>query len=176
MLVLMILTILTRSDIDEHLAAIESSTSRAIQAVAATTSPTESLRRMKFEQVGFHPIEGRPLNLIEQINQTFTYLVALKATESLIKRHPEAGGFNLAPGATMAQPLDIMSIEPDLVGAETFAAVHPDNNRKLAKDLAKLALATCRYRYAFFYSPGFQPGRLQRLERQTGIEVHCVDI
>jgi hypothetical protein len=83
---------------------------------------------MKFEQGGFHPIEGRPLNLIELINQTFTYLVALRATAWLLRRHPEAGGFKLAPGAAALMPIDIMSIVPGLVGAETFAAVHPDNN------------------------------------------------
>jgi hypothetical protein len=46
-----------------------------------------------------------------------------------------------------------MSVEPDLVGAETFAAVRPENNDKLNRDLAKLAKTTCRYRYAFFYCP-----------------------
>jgi hypothetical protein len=28
---------------------------------------------MKFGQLGFHPISQQPLNLIEQINQTFTF-------------------------------------------------------------------------------------------------------
>jgi hypothetical protein len=32
---------------------------------------------MKFEQVGFHPLEDRPLNIIEQINQTWTFAVAI---------------------------------------------------------------------------------------------------
>jgi len=131
---------------------------------------------MKFEQIGFHPIDGRALNLIEQINQTFTFLVALKATEWLLEHHPEADGFQLAPGAAMALPLDIMSIAPGIVGAETFAAVDPGNNRKLAGDLTKLRGCGHRHRYAFFYAPGFSPGRIERLERDTGIRVHCVDI
>ena len=38
-----------------------------------------------------------------------------------------AGGFMVAPGADASQRLDIMSVEPDLVGAETFAAVDPRN-------------------------------------------------
>lgn len=172
----MILTISSHSDLDAHLAAIEDAASKAIPTIASAGSPIEALRRIRFEQIGFHPIERHPLNLIEQINQTFTYLVALKATNWLLDRHPEAGGFRLAPGAKAALPLDIMSIEPDLVGAEVFAAVHPDNNRKLSSDLRKLGDAPSRYRYAFFYSPGFAPGRIERLERQAGIEVHCVDI
>jgi len=31
--------------------------------------PLDMLRRIKFEPVGFHPIEGYALNIVEQINQ-----------------------------------------------------------------------------------------------------------
>ena len=172
----MILTISSHADLDAHLAAVEESTTKAIAAIAAAGMPVQTLRRMKFEQIGFHPIEGHPLNFIEQINQTFTYLVALRATAWLLQRHPDAGGFQLAPGANAALPLDIMSVVPNLVGAETFAAVHPNNNRKLAGDLQKLKDFPHRFRYAFFYAPGFSHGRVERLEREAGIEVHCVGI
>ena len=33
--------------------------------------PMEALRAMKFERIGFNPLDGTPLNLIEQLNQTF---------------------------------------------------------------------------------------------------------
>ena len=95
------------------------------------------LRAMKFDTIGFHPIADRALNVVEQINQTFTYAVALVAARELLARHSEAGGFILAPGAHMSRPLDIMSQAEGLVGAETFAAVTPSNNGKLAADLAK---------------------------------------
>jgi hypothetical protein len=36
---------------------------------AQTGDPIDMLRRMKFDAVGYHPIEGRALNLVEQINQ-----------------------------------------------------------------------------------------------------------
>src|SRR5262249_29971134 len=117
----------------------------------------------------------RPLNFIEQVNQTFTFLVALRATEWLLSRHPDAQGFKLAPGASAALPLDIMSVKPGLVGAETFAAVHPANNDKLRSDLRKLSQSLCQHRYVFFYAPGFAPGRIHRLE-VNGVEVHCVKI
>ena len=61
---------------------------------------------------------------------------------------------------------EIVSEVEGLVGAETFAAVDPRNNRKLAKDLIKLAKRPELHRYVFFASPLF-PGtaRLPRLER-----------
>jgi hypothetical protein len=49
---------------------------------------------MKFETVGFHPIQGHSLNLVEQINQTWTYAVALAAVRHLLEMHPEAGGYS----------------------------------------------------------------------------------
>ena len=69
-----------------------------------------------------------------------------------------------------------MSEVEGLVGAETFAAVDPRNNRKLAKDLIKLAGRTEQHRYVFFASPLF-PGttRQPQLER-GGVHVWSVDV
>ncbi len=136
--------------------------------------PLDLLRQMKFAPIGRHPIEARPLNLVEQINQTWTYAVALVATRQLLRLHPEAGGFRVAPGAHMSIPLDIMSVEPGLVGAETFATVHPRNNGKLAADLAKLATRPETYRYVFFSSPSYtRLERVLKLERD-GVQVWSV--
>ena len=52
--------------------------------------PLDQLRRMKFETGGFHPILGNPLNVVEQINQTWTFLVALCAARHLLEMHPDA--------------------------------------------------------------------------------------
>lgn len=109
--------------------------------------PLDLLRQLKFAAVGFHPIEDRVLNAIEQVNQTWSYVVALAATRELLKRHPEAEGYRVAPGAHMATPLDIMSLRAGVVGAEVFAAVHPNNNRKLRSDLEKLAARQEKHRY-----------------------------
>jgi hypothetical protein len=51
----------------------------AIGDIVAFKTPIEVLVRMKFHELGFHPIENRRLNLIEQVNQTFTYLVSFAA-------------------------------------------------------------------------------------------------
>ena len=134
------------------------------------------LRALKFDQIGFHPLDGHALNTIEQVNQIWTCLAALSAVRVLFELHPHAGGFNIAPGAHAAQPLDVMSEVEGLVGAETFAAVDPRNNRKLAKDLVNLASRGEQHRYVFFAPPLF-PGtaRLPKLERD-GIQVWSVDV
>lgn len=164
-------------DIERYSHTIRLAASQTQAWIAAHSGDSmDLLKAMKFETIGFHPIGDHSLNVIEQINQTFTYAVALAAARELLVRHPGAGGFVLAPGAHMTRPLDIMSEAEGLVGAETFAAVNPANNRKLAGDLQKLAFRPERYRYVFFASPRF-PGtmRLPRFERD-GVEVWSVDI
>jgi hypothetical protein len=133
------------------------------------------MRSLKFDQIGIHPIDAHPLNAIEQVNQVWTYLAALSAVRVLFELHPNAGSFTVAPGAHAAQPLDVMSEVPGLVGAETFAAVDPRNNRKLLKDLDKLTGRAELHRYVFFSSPKF-PGtnRLPQLER-GGVQIWSVD-
>lgn len=118
---------------------IDDASTRSMKFLRTIQDPIEALHQMKFNPIGIHPIDGRELNLIEQVNQTFTYKVALKAAAWLLAEHPDAGGFSLAPGAAMSLPLDIMSVKPSFVGAETFAATHPDSNRKLTKDLTNLS-------------------------------------
>jgi hypothetical protein len=141
-----------------------------------TGDPLDMLRRMKFEPVGFHPIEGYALNIVEQINQTWTFCVALAAARQLLLLHPDAGGLRLAPGAHACQALDIMSVTEGCVGAETFAAVTPRNNGKLAADLLKLAARPERHRYVFFMSPQFQGNKRLLQFEQPGIQVWSVDV
>ncbi|OJU31185.1 MAG: hypothetical protein BGN89_17505, partial [Alphaproteobacteria bacterium 64-6] len=129
-----------------------------------------------FDLIGFHPIEDRPLNLIEQINQTWTYAVAIAATRQLLALHPDCRGLRLAPGAHASLDLDIMSVEPGRIGAETFAAVTPYNNGKLAKDLDKLATRHEEHRYIFFMSLRFQGNERRQQFEKHGIEVWSVDV
>jgi len=171
------LTVRTVADVEGYLDLVRLSAERAQAWMRSHDGePLDLLRQMKFEQVGFHPIDNRPLNLVEQINQTWTYAVALAAARQLLELHPDVGGFNVAPGAHMSLPLDIQSVAEGLVGAETFAAVNPRNNGKLAADLAKMASRPEAHRYVFFSSPLF-PGsaRLPHLERD-GIQVWSVEI
>lgn len=140
-------------------------------------APLQLIKHMKFDTVGFHPISGDALNVIEQVNQTWTYAAALLATRQLLALHPEAAPYQLAPGAHASQDLDIMSSTPGLVGAETFAAVKPTNNRKLAQDHAKLLNRPELHRYVFFMSPAY-PGtkRQPTLEKGGPVQVWSVDM
>jgi len=159
-------------DADRLMGLVRASAALAQAQIGALSGdPLDMLRRMKFDRIGYHPTEGRSLNLVEQINQTWSMAVAIEATRTLLEKHPEAGGFRLAPGARASIALDIMSIAPDLVGAETFAAVDPDNNRKLKTDLEKLVTRTEQHKYIFFMSP-----RFPRTERHARFEVPGVEV
>lgn len=166
------LVVHTTADADRLMNLVRASAARAQRQIAALTGdPLDMLRRMKFDQLGYHPIEDRPLNLVEQINQTWSMAVAIEAAKKLLELHPEAGGFRLAPGAHASLELDIMSVAPGLIGAETFAAVHPRNNGKIQADLLKLAARHEQFRYVFFLSPAFP-----RTERQLRFEVPGVEV
>lgn len=171
------LTIRSLDEAERLMELVRASAARVREWMSAQTGdPLDMLRHIKFDAIGFHPIENRPLNFVEQINQTWTYAVAIAATRQLLHLHPNVGGFGLAPGAHAALELDIMSVEPGRVGAETFAAVTPRNNGKLAADLTKLANRPEKYRYVFFMSPQF-PGNERRPQfERDGIEVWSVDV
>jgi hypothetical protein len=136
--------------------------------------PMEALYRMKFDKIGFHPVDHRPLNLVEQINQTWTFVTALRAARALLEWHPTAGALLLAPGAHASQPLDIMSEMPGLIGAETFAATTPESNTKIGRDLRKMSLRPESHRYIFFMSPAYP--QQQRVDRycRNGVMVWSV--
>ena len=108
-------TILTVAEIDPLLGRIQAAAARTTQAIRRLINSEpdgiEILRQMKFTEMAWHPIDDRPLNLIEQLNQTWTYLVTLKALPFLFERHPAAGGFQLNLGT--AGGTDIESAGPE---------------------------------------------------------------
>lgn len=129
-----------------------------------------ALARMKFEELGFHPIEERRLNLIEQVNQTFTYLVSLAAAEDILARHPGSAPLHLNLGSSSGY--DLVSPSQAVV-AEAFAAVRRTNNRKLIKDVVRVDGSEARHKYVYFHCPGEAPG-VSHLERFP--EVHLVSL
>lgn len=129
--------------------------------------------RMKFEEIGCDPLDtSRKLNLIEQLNQTFTYLASLKAAEYLLNHHPDLKSLTLNLGTQSGW--DIETTESGNLVAEVFASVHPGNNRKLEKDIQKVATAKAKHRYVFFMCPGFEPGPYCKKPLPPGVEVVSV--
>jgi hypothetical protein len=127
---------------------------------------------MKFDQIGTHPVSGKPLNVIEQINQTFTFLVAIRATRILFETHPEVDGYRIGP--CTSRGCDILSLD-GLVAAEVFAATSPASNQKLRKDIDRVAKADAKYRYVFFAAPEVEAGWMPNYARD-GVEVCAVYI
>jgi hypothetical protein len=76
-------TILIVAEIGPLLERVRAAAGRTTQAIGrligSEPDGIEVLRHMKFTEMAWHPIDDRPLNLIEQLNQTWTYLVTLKA-------------------------------------------------------------------------------------------------
>ena len=171
------MTVRSVADIDRYMDRLRDSARKAKDRIATQTcDPLELFHQLKFSKIGFHPVSGNALNLLEQINQTWTYATAFVAARQLLSMHPEAGGLRLAPGAHASIDLDIMSEVEGLVGAEVFAAVTPTNNKKLAKDLAKMANRHEQYRYVFFGCPDYSRTERRREFDRDGVEVWSVAV
>lgn len=166
----------SEKDADEIVEAVTRSAVRALDQIVQLPSSPAALRTlwsMKTEAVGCDPLNSdAPLNLIEQLNQTFTYLASARAAKVLLSRHPELVPFTLHLGT--APGSDIESQAGGGLAAEVFAAVNTQNNRKLAKDIQKVGATTAGRKYVFFMCPGFEAGRQQRLETLPGVEVWSV--
>ena len=126
-----------------------------LQALVESREPIDVLRSMKFDECGSDPLKASPLNLIEQLNQTFTYLASLKGVAYLLETHPDSAPFVLNLGTRPGH--DIESMDGEVV-CEVFAAVRPGNNDKLNKDSKRVHGAKAKHKYVFFLSPGVEPG------------------
>lgn len=123
--------------------------------------------KMKFGGIGFDPLNSdRKLNVIEQINQSFTYLASFYALEVLFIEYPELAPFRLNLGT--APGSDIES-ECGELAAEVFAAVVPTSNQKLKKDINKVLQSDAKLKFVFFMCPNFKLGRQFQLEKDNVI-------
>ena len=130
------------------------------------------LANIKFKPIGCDPLDtDRPLNLIEQVNQTFTYLATIRAIKKLMVLHPDLLPFTVNLGTTSGSDIECGN---DVLAAEVFAAVNTTNNKKLAKDRQKVSQTKAKHKYVFFMCPDIGPGRMQQLEREPDVEVWSV--
>lgn len=135
--------------------------------ISGYSDPLEFLRKIKFEQVGYDPLDTqRQLNFIEQLNQTFTYLASFKAASILFERHPGLASLTLNLGTKFGS--DIESDFDGGIAAEVFAAVNPKNNNKLQKDIKKVSALNAVHKYVFFLCPDIEEGPYQnQLENEV---------
>ena len=138
-------------------------TAAQIKSEISVSSSHALFVKMKFGGVGFDPLDlDRELNVIEQINQSFTYLASLYALEILFAKYPHLAPFRLNLGT--APGSDIESECGELT-AEVFASVTPTNNQKLKNDIDKVMETNAKFKFAFFISPNYELGRQPQLER-----------
>lgn len=160
---------------DQIIESVTQSAAKAMEQIAMLPKEQalRSLWSMKIEQVGCDPLDAdAPLNLIEQLNQSFTYVATAKAVKVLLSLHPELAPFELNLG-TMAGS-DIESAKGGGLAAEVFAAVNTKNNRKLSKDIEKVGMVNAQFKYVFFMCPGYETGRQSQLETRPDVEVWSV--
>jgi len=165
--------LITRSDVEgfrESLLASAKQTQIRIAKLAGSEETMEFLFQLKFQAVGCDPLDqSRQLNLIEQLNQTFTYLASFAGADFLFARHPKVQRLSLNLGTSSG--FDIQTPESCGIAAEVFAAVTPQNNRKLANDIEKVSVADAKYRYVLFMSPEHEAGPYRDTPKVIGVTV-----
>ncbi|MFA6921139.1 MAG: hypothetical protein WC216_04800 [Gallionella sp.] len=164
---------ITRADLEERrelLLASAEQTQIQMAELAGAETPVQFLFRLKFEEVGCDPLScSRPLNLIEQLNQTFTYRASFSGAEFLFERHPEVQRLVLNLGTSGGS--DIETTEGGGIAAEVFAAVTPQNNGKLAADIEKVSKSSAKHRYVLFMSPEHEAGPYMGRSKAPGVTV-----
>lgn len=143
-------------------------TRSALIGLLSNENTLEAFEALKFRQVGFHPLDPRPLNFIEQLNQTLTCLVSLAAVEFLFAEFPAGTPYNLNFGTKSGS--DIFAGE-QFIAAEVFAAVALTNNRKLRRDVQKVAKTPAAHQFVFFYCPASPTGEWRRIDAYPSVRV-----
>jgi hypothetical protein len=160
-------------DIDTYIEDLRTSAEEAqlkLAEISEYAAPLEFLYRIKFERIGCDPFNPqRPLNLIEQVNQTFTYLASFKAAKMLFSWH--SGLTSLRMNLGTSSGIDIGSDYDSGISAEVFAATSPSSNDKLKKDIEKVSKSTAKHKYVFFMCPNCDEGEYLKCKAPHGIKV-----
>ena len=119
-----------------------------------TTSGKDTMKGLfdlRYEHIGYSPLQDHRLTIAEQMNQTFHALAVFAGAEYIFNEFRDCGKLRLSP--LTASGLDIQSIETKLVAAEVFTTVNPEYNGKLEGDIRELCTKPFQERFVFFYSP-----------------------
>ena len=154
------ITLTSSTEVARYIAAITDAADAArmrLLALSETRNGIQLLGQMKFEKIGYDPLDTeRELDLVEQINQSFTYLASFRAAKILFQRLEGISELSLNLGTLSGS--DLESAEAGGIAAEVFAATRPTSNRKLNKDIAKVAATDATHKYVFFMCPGIKAG------------------
>ena len=151
-----------------------SSTTRdEILKLATNTTGVDFLHELKFLKIGKDPLENRPLNFIEQLNQTFTYMTSLIAVKYLIEKYPQYTPYTLNLGT--ASGYDITSKNQEIV-AETFAVTNAKSNDKIRKDVIRMSnVHNAIMRFVFYYSEENYSGLESLKNKYPNVQIIPID-
>ena len=145
-----------------------------IQELASSSDSLYFLEKLKFERIGYDPLDStNQWNLIEQLNQTFTYLASFRAAALLFKWYPQMESLSLNLGTVGGT--DIESSYSGGIAAEVFAATNPNSNRKLNNDIAKVQEVSASHKYVFFMCPNIDIGNYDSNNAQ-GVKIWSLGI
>jgi len=148
-------TLRTQEDIELHRSKILESIESSSDRINSRIKKHDSLglfHAMKFDELGCDPLDkSKAWNLVEQINQTFTYLVSMKAAEVIFLECKSVESIECNLGTSSGY--DLIGRDKNggiLVAAEVFSAVKTKNNGKLRKDVLKVMESKASHMYVFF--------------------------
>lgn len=142
---------------------IVNGTNTIVENILSEEQGIKLLEKMKFEQSGYDVLLNKKTNFIEQINQTFTYLVCLEATKKLLLLYPEQTfivNFGVMPGH------DVISEDQSII-CECFAATVPNSNGKLEKDVKKVYdNKSAIKKYVIFYAATSKSVHIENIRKK----------
>ena len=104
------ITLRSAKEINSHIETLRISAKNAqlqLSDISGYADPLKLLYRIKFDKIGFDPLnQQRSLNLIEQVNQTFTYLASFKADRLLFSWHPALDSLTLNLGTVSGKDIE----------------------------------------------------------------------
>lgn len=164
------ISISTEDEAKEYIKTIKESMDITVRRIEESIqlNPNNLFYKMKFTELGRDPLEDRNLNIIEQLNQLFTYLVSFKAVRYLLQEHKELVPFIVNLGT---QPgFDIHSHDGSLI-AEVFASADARNNDKLRNDIKRLTGLESEYKYVFYHSPEICKRQFKYMDDFTDVKI-----
>jgi hypothetical protein len=149
--------------VNEYRFKIRENTDKHLEDLFINEKGLELMRSLRFEQSGYDPLFEEPTNFIEQMNQTFTYLVCLEAVEYLLQQYPGKSFFvNFGTEAGH----DVESVDGEVI-CECFSATAPDSNDKLAKDTDKIDNnEEAEYRYVIYFASNPKPKHVSNIRKK----------